>query len=77
MSFLLHKNNQASRTLIQLKLTINKTNDVHAQEADPMTERVICVPSTESVKPDSGIIGKSLQRKCAHHNFVKNGKFLQ
>lgn len=53
-------------TLIQPKLTINTLGDMYEQEADAMAGRVMRMSSNEAVKPVTGLIGKSLQRKCAH-----------
>jgi hypothetical protein len=75
MNSLLHKNNSTTNSVmwhgkvnhaVQAKLTVNTPGDVYEQEADAMADRVMRIPSTETVKPVTGLIGKSLQRKCAH-----------
>ena len=75
MNSLLHKNNLATKLamlhgktnhFVQAKLTVNEPGDIYEQEADAMADRVMRMSSTETVKPVTGLIGKSLQRKCAH-----------
>jgi len=75
MNSFLHKQNQASdkvmlhggaKPILQAKLTVNTPGDVYEQEADAMADRVMRMASNETTKPVTGIIGKSLQRKCAH-----------
>ena len=75
MNSLLHKNNLASKPamlqgrakpLIQPKLTVNTPGDIYEQEADAMADRVMRMSSNEAAKPITGLIGASLQRKCAH-----------
>lgn len=61
--FLLHGKSKYS---VQPKLTINTPGDIYEQEADAMADRVIRISPNEVVKPGTGLIGKSLQRKCAH-----------
>jgi hypothetical protein len=51
---------------VQAKLTVNTPGDVYEQEADAMADRVMRMSSNETAKPVTGLIGKSLQRKCAH-----------
>jgi len=75
MNSLSHKNNTAAKPamlhgnakpFVQAKLTVNEPGDMYEQEADAMADRVMRMSSTETVKPVTGLIGKSLQRKCAH-----------
>jgi outer membrane protein OmpA-like peptidoglycan-associated protein len=75
LNSLLHKNNIASKSVmlygkanhvVQPKLTINTPGDIYEQEADAMADRVMRMSSNETAKPVTGLIGKSLQRKCAH-----------
>jgi hypothetical protein len=75
MNSLLQKNNQASKPVmlhskakpyVQAKLTVNEPGDIYEQEADAMADRVMRMSSSETAKPVTGLIGKSLQRKCAH-----------
>lgn len=75
MNALSHINNQASlpvmfssmaKPLLQAKLTVNTPGDIYEQEADAMADRVMLMSSNETAKPVTGLIGKSLQRKCAH-----------
>jgi Mlc titration factor MtfA (ptsG expression regulator) len=66
LSSLLHKGNFTAKPIVQPKLTINTPGDQYEQEADVMAERVMRMASNESEKPVTGLIGKSLQRKCAH-----------
>jgi hypothetical protein len=75
MNSLLHKNNLASKPvmpygkakpIVQPKLAVNTPSDIYEQEADAMAERVMLMSSNETAKPVTGLIGKSLQRKCAH-----------
>jgi len=75
MNPLLQKSNPASKQdmlhikakpVVQAKLTVNTPGDMYEQEADAMADRVMRMSSNETVKPVTGLIGKSLQRKCAH-----------
>ena len=75
MNSLLHKNNPAAKPallyanakpFLQAKLTVNTPGDQYEQEADAMADRVMRMSSYETAKPVTGLIGKSLQRKCAH-----------
>jgi len=59
-------NIQNNRIIIQPKLTINSPGDKYEQEADALADRVMRMSSNETAKPVTGLIGKSLQRKCAH-----------
>jgi Domain of unknown function (DUF4157) len=54
------------KPVIQSKLTINKPGDKYEQEADAMADSVMRMSSHEAVKPVTGLIGSSLQRKCSH-----------
>ena len=54
-----------AKPIVQAKLTVNTPGDIYEQEADAMADRVMRMSSNESVKPVTGLIGKSLQRKCA------------
>ncbi len=52
---------------VQPKLEINTPGDMYEQEADAMGDSVMRSPSTHTpVKPITGLIGNSVQRKCAH-----------
>jgi Domain of unknown function (DUF4157) len=55
-----------AKQLVQPKLTINTPGDQYEQEADAMADRVIHMSSNEMAKPVTGLIGRSLQRKCEH-----------
>lgn len=75
MNSLSYKNNQATKPVmfhtkakpfVQAKLTVNEPGDMYEQEADAMADRVMRISSNEAVKPVTGLIGTSLQRKCAH-----------
>jgi hypothetical protein len=81
MNSVLHKNNVAAhrvlrtkplklqskaKPFVQAKLKVNEPGDLYEQEADAMADRVMRMQSNETVKPVTGLIGKSLQRKCAH-----------
>lgn len=75
MNSLSHKNNQPAKPVmphgkakpfVQAKLTVNEPGDIYEQEADAMADRVMRMSSNEIAKPVTGLIGKSLQRKCAH-----------
>ena len=59
-------NSLGKKPVIQPGLTINTPGDQYEQEADAMADRVMRMSSNEAVKPVTGLIGKSLQRKCAH-----------
>ena len=76
MNTLLHKNNlvsdhimtfRKSKPSIQTKLTINAPGDIYEQEADAMADRVMRMSANETrqqPKPMTGLIGRSVQRKC-------------
>jgi Domain of unknown function (DUF4157) len=75
MNSILHKNKPAvkpamlhgkAKPFVQPKLTVNTPGDIYEQEADAMADRVMRISSNETAKPVTGLIGKSLQRKCAH-----------
>jgi hypothetical protein len=55
-----------SKPFIQPKLTINEAGDIYEQEADAMANRILRMSSYEAATLVTGLIGKSLQRKCAH-----------
>jgi hypothetical protein len=83
MNPFLYKNNPASKITmphgkakfsVQPKLTINTPGDIYEQEADAMADRVMRMSSNETAKPVTGLIGKSLQRKCAHCEEEKKKK---
>ena len=63
---LTHLNSLNKKLVIQPKLTINTPGDKYEQEADTMADKVMRMSSNEAVRPVTGLIGKSLQRKCAH-----------
>jgi len=57
---------KASQVIIQPKLSINTPGDQYEQEADAKAERVMRMPSNiAETKPVTGLIGRSVQRKCA------------
>jgi hypothetical protein len=58
--------NSKAKPFVQAKLTVNEPGDIYEQEADAMADRVMRMSSTETAKPVTGLIGKSLQRRCAH-----------
>jgi hypothetical protein len=52
--------------IVQPKLEINRPGDQYEQEADAMAERVMrMAPHSITEKPITGLIGASVQRKCA------------
>ncbi|MEJ7828882.1 MAG: DUF4157 domain-containing protein, partial [Segetibacter sp.] len=54
------------KAVIQPKLMVNAPGDRYEQEADAMAERVIRMHGHSSkMQPSTGMIGKSVQRKCA------------
>jgi Domain of unknown function (DUF4157) len=55
-----------AKPFVQPKLTVNTPGDIYEQEADAMADRVMRMSSNETAKPVTGLIGKSLQRKCTH-----------
>ena len=55
-----------TKQILQPKLAINTPGDKYEQEADAMADRVMRMSPNAAVKPVTGLIGKSLQRKCAH-----------
>ena len=55
-----------AKPVVQPKLTINEPGDIYEQEADAMADKIMRMSSNEAVKPVTGLIGISLQRKCAH-----------
>lgn len=53
---------------IQAKLRIGAPNDVYEQEADRVAEQVMRMSTNETLhqpKPMTGLIGRSVQRKCS------------
>jgi hypothetical protein len=53
---------------VQAKLRVNEPGDVYEQEADAMADRVMRMTASDSnslAKPVTGLIGRSVQRKCA------------
>lgn len=51
--------------VIQPKLRVNTPGDVYEQEADAIADRVIRMPAHgANAKPITGLIGRSVQRKC-------------
>jgi len=69
-----HIQNKPPKVLVQPKLIINSPGDIYEQEADAMADRVMRMSSYETAKPVTGLIGKSLQRKCAHCEEEKRRK---
>ncbi|MBP7399894.1 MAG: DUF4157 domain-containing protein [Chitinophagales bacterium] len=57
---------KVNNKIIRAKSFINSPGDIYEQEADAMAYRVMRMSSQEFEKPVTGLIGKSLQRKCAH-----------
>lgn len=56
----------AQAKIIQPKLYINSPGDKYEQEADAMADKVMRMPANGTdFKPKTGIIGASVQRKCA------------
>ncbi len=58
-----------SKTSVRPKLIVNTPGDKYEQEADAMADKVMRMSSDETthqLKPMTGLIGKSVQRKCAH-----------
>ena len=54
---------------VQAKLPVNEPGDMYEQEADAMADRVMRMKASDSnslAKPVTGLIGRSVQRKCAH-----------
>ena len=50
---------------VQPKLTVNSPGDIYEQEADAMADRVMRMTATTvEQKPITGLIGRSVQRKC-------------
>src|SRR5207253_982886 len=55
------------KLVMQPKLKINTPDDQYEQEADAMAERVMRMPSDATPRKQiTGLIGASVQRKCAH-----------
>lgn len=54
------------KAFVQAKFTLNTPGDIYEQEADAMADKVMRMSSNEVAQPITGLIGKSLQRKCAH-----------
>jgi hypothetical protein len=57
------------KTIIQPKLQVNEPGDAYEQEADAMADRVMRMTASDSnslAKPVTGLIGRSVQRKCSH-----------
>lgn len=66
---------------IQPKLQVNEPGDIYEQEADAMADRIMRMadshqPQTAS-KPVTGIIGRSVQRKCAHCEEEERKKLMR
>ena len=54
---------------VQPKLQVNQPGDKYEREADAMADRVMRMSASETMhqpKPMTGLIGSSVQRKCAH-----------
>lgn len=61
--------NKAVPQQVQTKLQVNEPGDVYEQEADAMANRVMRMADGNAgspTKPVTGLIGRSVQRKCAH-----------
>lgn len=73
MNSLSYRNNSVARPLtlmphrsVQAKLTINTPGDHYEQEADAMANRVMSMGTGQNhLKAVTGLIGNSVQRKCA------------
>lgn len=53
--------------VVQPKLTVNRPGDIYEQEADAMADRVMRMSADETFRqpqPATGLIGRSIQRKC-------------
>jgi hypothetical protein len=56
-----------TQAIIQPKLEINQPGDRYEQEADAMADSIMRMPAAHTrSKPTTGLIGKSVQRECAH-----------
>ncbi|MGB3344301.1 MAG: DUF4157 domain-containing protein [Aequorivita sp.] len=56
------------RPVVQPKLTVNRPGDIYEQEADAMADRVMRMSADETFRqpqPATGLIGRSVQRKCS------------
>lgn len=62
------------KPVVEAKLSINKPGDRYEQEADAMAESVMHMSAGKMRKPVTGLIGASLQRKCAHCEEEENKK---
>jgi len=63
---LIKSKSQRPKINVQPKLSINTPGDKYEQEADAMADRVMRMSTNENKnKPVTGIIGTSVQRKCA------------
>ncbi|MBK7110693.1 MAG: DUF4157 domain-containing protein [Bacteroidetes bacterium] len=65
-NFKINDASKVNNKIIRAKSFINSPGDIYEQEANAMADRVMRMSSIEAVKPVTGLIGKSLQRKCAH-----------
>ncbi len=54
-----------AKVKLQPKLQINQPGDRYEQEADAMADRVMRMSSNSVIQPVTGLIGRSVQRKCA------------
>jgi len=53
------------KPILQPKLKVNEPRDIYEQEADTMADRLMRMPaSMPETKPMTGLIGRSVQRKC-------------
>ena len=66
-----------AKPIIQPKLTVNTPGDIYEQEADAMADRVMRMPSNETVQPVTGLIGASLQRKGAAREEEKKKNIMR
>ncbi|MGB3344300.1 MAG: DUF4157 domain-containing protein [Aequorivita sp.] len=68
---LLSKNglpNEKYKHFVQPKLAINTPSDIYEQEADAMADKVMRLSADETMhqpQPGTGLIGRSVQRKCS------------
>ena len=63
-------------SMVQPKLRVNEPGDSFEQEADAMANRVMRMNAPDS-KPVTGLIGRSVQRKCAHCEEEEKKKLMR
>lgn len=68
---------KTGQMLVQPKLRINKSGDVYEQEADSVADKVMRITDGQSTdKTITGLIGASVQRKCAECEGEEKNKTL-